>query len=204
MDTRLLDYYNRELAYLRERGGRSRSSSPKWPRGCGSTNRGRPIRTSSGCSKASLPHRARAAQDGRRVSALHAGAPRCGVSRLYRAAAVDGDRAVRAAAERRQPGARLAAAGRHRAARTSGRVRADRLRIPHRARPDAVAARTDRCDRHRRAVVAAARRVRRAAGRARRAAHPVGGARRCQTVPVAARPADVPSRRPRTRRAASA
>ena len=128
----------------------SRSSSPKWPRGCGSTNRGRPIRTSSGCSKASaFTARVQLKMDAEfprftqaLLDAVYPGyiAPLPSMA-IVRFAPLLNEGSL----------AQLAAAGRHRAARTSGRVRADRLRIPHRARPDAVAARTDRCDRHRRA-----------------------------------------------------
>lgn len=53
MDTRLLDYYNRELAYLRELGGEFAQQFPKVAARLRMHESGRPIRTSSGCSKAS-------------------------------------------------------------------------------------------------------------------------------------------------------
>ena len=142
MDQRLLDYYNRELQYLRELGGEFARQFPKIA--------GRLGLDAFECADPYVERLlegfaflggARAAQDRRRVPALHRAHAGDGVSALSRADAVDGRRADAAQSPAGRAHRRLHRAARHRAARQHRQGGADGVRIPHRARPRAVAAR---------------------------------------------------------------
>ena len=144
MDPRLLRYYDRELQYIREMGAEFAREFPKIA--------GRLGLDTFECSdpyverllegfafmsaRVHLQHR-------RRVPALHAAPARDRLPALPGADAVDGGGAAAPQPGRGDAGAGLPRAARHGAAQPARARRADRLRVPHGAGRDAVAARAD-------------------------------------------------------------
>ena len=178
--------------------GRRRPSSPRSSRRSPGASRSRawpnaPIPTSSGCSRASRSSPRGSSSRSTRSSPLHAAPAGDGVPGLSRAGAFHGDGALRAGSRRGRPRPGPRAAARQRAAGAAlERAGAPhRLRVPHRARREALA------DRARRGQV-----PRLSAGAAARAAdRPEDPGR---DAPAAARDRGAQLRRHRARAAAAA